>query len=155
MPAYFAFGHTDLLPDLQRLSGFRAVSELANIPPEARNPLLVGARGSVLFFLSPELGPIPDSGAAIASTGMKSTTGVNIDVYPLVIVGQHAMGTIALRGAGVAGRGAVKVSILDQPDKSDPTNERVYISAAWYDQALRLSEEWMVRVEVGVTANPT
>lgn len=154
-PAYFAFGHTDLMPDLERLSGFRSISELAGIPAEARNPMLVGARGSILFFLSPELVPFADAGAAIGTTGMKSTTGTNIDVYPLIIMGQHALGSIALRGSGVAGRGAVKTAILDQADKSDPTNERVYISAAWYDAALRLSEEWIQRIEVGVTADPT
>lgn len=153
-PAYFAFGHTDLMPDLRRLSGFRTVAEMSNIPSEARNPLLRGALGSVLFFLSPELGPFLAGGAAVSSTGMKSVGGTNIDVYPLIICGQHALGSIALRGSGVAGRGAVKINILDQPDKSDPSNERVYISAAWYDQAIRLSEEWMQRIEVGVTANP-
>lgn len=154
-PAYFAFGHTDLLPDLERLSGWQSVTEMAEIPSGARNPQLVGARGSILFFLSPELAPFADAGAAIGTTGMKSTSGTNIDVYPLIIFGQHALGSIALRGSGAAGRGAVKVSILDQPDKSDPTNERVYISAAWYDAALRLSEEWIQRIEVGVTADPT
>jgi N4-gp56 family major capsid protein len=153
-PAYFAFGHTDLMPDLRRLAGFRTVAEMANIPREAMNPLLRGALGSVLFFLSPELDPFLAGGAAVGSTGMKSAGGTSVDVYPLIIVGQHALGSIALRGSGPAGRGAVKVNILDQADKSDPTNERVYISAAWYDQALRLSEEWMQRVEVGVTANP-
>jgi len=154
-PAYFAFGHTDLMPDLRRLAGFRTVPEMSNIPSEARNPLLRGALGSVLFFLSPELEPFADAGAAIGTTGLKSTSGDNVDVYPLIIIGQHALGSIALRGSGPAGRGAVKVNILDQPDKSDPTNERVYISAAWYDQALRLSEEWIQRIEVGVTADPT
>jgi N4-gp56 family major capsid protein len=154
-PAYFAFGHTDLMPDLRRLSGFRTVSEMSNIPNGAKNPLLRGALGSVLFFLSPELGPFKDSGAAVGTTGLKSTTGTKVDVYPLIIMGQHALGSIALRGSGPAGRGAVKVRILDQADKSDPTNERVYIPAAWYDAALRLSEEWIQRIEVGVTADPS
>jgi N4-gp56 family major capsid protein len=153
-PAYFAFGHTDLMPDLRRLPGFRTVPEMANIPSEAKNPLLRGALGSVLFFLSPELEPFYGAGAAVGSTGMKSRDGDNVDVYPLLIVGQHALGSIALRGSGPAGRGAVKINILDQADKSDPTNERVYISAAWYDQAIRLSEEWLQRIEIGVTANP-
>lgn len=153
-PAYFAFGHTDLMPDLRRLPGFRTVPEMSNIPSEAKNPLLRGALGSVLFFLSPELEPFYGAGAEVGATGMKSRDGDNVDVYPLLVYGQHALGTIALRGQGVAGRGAVKINILDKPDKSDPTNERVYISAAWYDQALRLSEEWVQRIEVGVTANP-
>jgi N4-gp56 family major capsid protein len=154
-PAYFAFGHTDLMPDLRRLPGFRTVPEMANLPAEAKNPLLRGALGSVLFFLSPELEPFYGAGAAVGSTGMKSRDGTNVDVYPLLILGQHALGSIALRGSGVAGRGAVKINILDQPDKSDPSNERVYVSAAWYDAALRLSEEWIQRIEVGVTANPS
>lgn len=154
-PAFFAFGHTDLMPDLRRLSGFRTVAEMSNIPSEARNPLLRGALGSVLFFLSPELAPFADSGADVGSTGLKSTTGTKVDVYPLIIMGQHALGSIALRGSGIKGRGALDVNILDKPDKSDPSNERVYISAAWYDAALRLSEEWMQRIEVGVTANPS
>jgi N4-gp56 family major capsid protein len=154
-PAFFAFGHTDLLPDLRRLTNFVTVAEMANLPNGAKIALLRGAHNQVLFFLSPELEPFYGAGAAVGTTGMKSRDGDNVDVYPLIIMGQHALGSIALRGSGPAGRGAVKVGILDQADKSDPTNERVYISAAWYDAALRLSEEWMQRIEVGVTADPT
>ncbi len=104
--------------------------------------------------MSPELVPFEAAGAAVGSTGLKSVSGVNVDVYPFIITGQHSMASMMLRGDGANGFGAVKANVLDQPDKSDPSNERIYISLAWYDAFLRTAEEWMYRIETGVTDNP-
>lgn len=154
-PSYFAFGHTDMKYDFDVMPGFKHIEEMSGLPPEAKsNPNLYGAVGEVLVFLSPELVPFEAAGAAVGSTGMKSVGGVNIDVYPLAICGQHSMASMMLRGDGANGYGAMKINVLDEPDKSDPTNERIYIPAAWYDAHLRTAEEWMYRIEVGVTDNP-
>ena len=55
---------------------------------------------------------------------------------------------------GVAGYGNVDVYVLDKADKSDITNSRLVVSAAWYDCPMLVSYDWLVRIECGVTANP-
>ena len=46
------------------------------------------------------------------------------------------------------------VYVLDKADKSDITNSRLVVSAAWYDCPMLVSYDWLVRIECGVTANP-
>jgi N4-gp56 family major capsid protein len=154
-PSYFGFGHTDMKYDFDVMPGFKHLEELSGIPAEAKgNPNLYGAIGEVLVFLSPELVPFEAAGALVGSTGMKSVGGVSIDVYPFLVCAQHSMASMMLRGDGANGFGALNIKVLDQPDKSDPTGERIYIPAAWYDAHLRTAEEWLWRGEFGVTDNP-
>lgn len=153
-PAFFAFCHTDLQPDIRNMPGFVPAAQMSKIPAEARNPYLFGCVQNVLFFTTAELTAFADAGASVTGTGMKSTSGTSIDVYPVIICGQHALGSLRLRGSGVNGRGAMQINVLDEPTKDDPTNTRIRVAAAWYDAAVVLAQEWLYRIEVGATANP-
>jgi len=152
--AYYAFCHTDLEPDIRALPGFKTVAEY---PSGKGMNYEFGAVLNVRFFTSPEFVPFTNSGASsstLVATGTSGTSAGSADVYPIVIVAKHALTSVRLTGAGKNGVGNVKPTILDQADKSDPSNERVYISFAWYDLCMRTAEEWMYRIEVGATRNP-
>jgi N4-gp56 family major capsid protein len=153
-PAYFVFAHSDCETDIRSLPGFVAANTIARIDKAAKNSQLFGATQNMLFFTSPELTPFADAGASITGTGLKSTTGTNADVYPWLVMGKHAATSFMLMGDGPGGLGAFEPIILDKAEKSDPTNERIMIGGAWYDACLITAQEWMYRVETGVTANP-
>lgn len=152
--AYYAFTHCDMEPDLRALPGFKTVDQY---PSGKGLPYEFGAVQNVRFFTTPEFIPIANAGAAsttLKSTGTTGTSSGSADVYPLVIMAQHAMTSVRLKGKGAGGFGNVAAKVLDQADKSDPTNERIYIAFSWYDLCMRTAEEWMGRIEVGVTRNP-
>lgn len=152
-PAYFAFTNSALEPDLRALPGFKTVSEYPTGKGVSKYEF--GSVQNMRFLTSPEFDPYYGAGAAVGATGMLSRDGVNVDVYPIIIVAKHALTSVPLAGNGKMGFGNLDIKVLDQPDKSDPTNERIYIPASWYDLCLITAEEWIYLLEVGATANPT
>lgn len=145
---YICYYNTDLNADIRAIPGFRSRSELGGGQwPEGT----FGAVQNIVFVPNPEYPPLYGAGAA--GTSFKNTAGV-IDVYQMVICARGALTAIKLAGKGRGGFGNAKIKVLDEEDKSDPTNARVYISAAWYDLALVTSQEWLYRLEVAVTLNP-
>lgn len=153
-PAYFVFVHSDAETDIRSFPGFVAANTLNGLDKAAKNAQLFGATQNMLFFTSPELTPFTDAGASITGTGLKSTTGTSADVYPWIVMAKNAATSFMLMGDGPGGLGAFEPIVLDKPEKSDPTNERIMIGGAWYDACLITAQEWMYRVETGVTANP-
>jgi N4-gp56 family major capsid protein len=80
---------------------------------------------------------------------MRSTSGTNADVYPVVIVGKESYGTVPLKGVSAVEM-AVKNPKMGEP--GDPLGQRGHVAwKIWY-QAIRLNEQWMVRLEVAATA---
>ena len=152
-PGYFCFVHTNAQPDIRAVTGFRAKSEFGG-SLDAYPPGTFGAVQNIIFVTSPEALYFPDAGASVGSTGMLSTSGSKIDVYPYIIVAKHALTSVALAGNGKGGFGNTSIAVLDQADKSDPSNTRVQVSAAWYDLCMITAQEWMQRIECAVTANP-
>lgn len=84
---------------------------------------------------------------------MKSTGG-KVDVYQSFLCAKDALTSIALEGAEEEGFGNAEIEVLDQADKSDPTNARVLVSAAWFDLGMLTSFDWGVQYQTGATANP-
>lgn len=151
----YAYAHTDLEPDIRNLPGFRTVAEY---PSGTGLPYEFGACQNVRFFTSPEFVPFANGGAAsttLISTGTSGITSGAADVYPIFITATHALTSVALGGGGAKGYGNAKANILDGADKSDPTNERIYIAFDWYDLCLITAQEWCARIEVGATRNPS
>lgn len=152
-PSYVLFGHTDLLDDFRNLPGWKEAVEVGGLKVATIH--WHGSVQNLVVVLSPHFRPIVDAGAAIGSTGMRSTSGTLIDVYPILIVSKDALGRMSLKGSGKGGFGGLKINVLDGPDKSDPNNKRVYVGARWYDKPLILRQAGVYRIEVGATANPT
>lgn len=150
-PAYISLSHTDTRADIRKIPGFIPAPQVGGLKDYI--PQLFGYVDDVCFITSPEFEPFLGAGAAVGATGMKSVGGVNIDVYPYLIFGKEALGKCSLRGED-RGLGAVKMTVLDGPDKSDPTNQRRLVAMRWWDAPLILNNNWLFRLECGVTDNP-
>lgn len=150
-PCYLAFCSTDLEPDLRNMAGFTVTANTSGAKFKGE----FGVCQNVRFITNADYIPFADSGAAIGSDGFRSTSGTLNDVYPIIIVAKGALSCVDLMGASSTGLGNGKVTILDKPDKSDPTGERVLLTASWYDLALVTGNSYMRRIEVACTANPT
>lgn len=153
--AFYMFCHTDAEPDLRALPGFKTVSEY---PSGKGMKYEFGAIQNVRIFTNPDFVPFANGGAAsttLIATGASSISSATCDVYPFVLVAKHALTSINLQGGGKSGFGNAKAKILDQADKSDPSNERIYISFDWYDLCIITAQEWITRFECGVTRNPS
>lgn len=142
-PAFVAFGHSNLEPDLRALPEFVVREKYANM--QMLSDYEIGKFQDIRFILSPQLTPF--WGAGGSPTGVLSRDGVAADVYPIVIVGQDAFGVVPLRGMDSA-------SITIQNPKAtyeDPLAQRGFASWKMWYVAVRLNEEWMVRVEVAAS----
>lgn len=143
--AYLVFAHTDAESDIRDLPGFKHTSEYGSRKPVSQYE--IGSCENYRFILSPELAPHANAGAAIGSTGLSSTGGVNIDVYPFVVTGEDAWGQLALRGVNSIDPTYIPPG---QKDKSDPLGQRGYVGASFYMACTPLNEGWMAVVEAGV-----
>lgn len=152
-PAFLSLSHTDTQNTIRNFPGFVPAPKVGGIKDYM--PQLFGYVDNVAFITSQEFVPTLAGGAVIGSTGMKSAAGVNIDVYHYVIFGADALGKCSLRGKeSAAGKGAVELNVLDKADKSDPTNQRRLVACRWWDAPLILNDNWVYRIEGGVTDNP-
>lgn len=144
--AYLVFCHTNCEPDIRDLPKFTPASEYGSRQVAHENEL--GSCENFRFITSPELASIPDSGAAIGTTGLYTTTGSNIDVYPIIVTGQDAWCQL-----GVKNSKAMDLIWLPpgSKDKSDPGGQRGYCGAKFYFQSAVLNNGWMAVGEVGTT----
>lgn len=143
--AFVAFCHTDCAADIRGLNGFIPSAEYGQ--RKLIHPNELGSVEDVRFICSADLEPIADVGGTKGA--MKSTTGTDADVYPIIVVGQDAYGAVALKGMHSITPTIVQV---DKADKADPLAQRGYVGWKTYFAAMRLNETWMVRYEVAVTA---
>ena len=143
---YLVFCHTDLEADIRTLTGFTPVAEYGTRKPI--NEHEIGSVENFRFILSPELVSIPDAGAAKGTTGLYSTGGDNVDVYPVIVAAEDAWGQVALRGSD-----SIDVTYIapGQKDKNDPLGQRGYIGAKTWFTAKILNDGWMAVAEVGAS----
>jgi len=145
--AYLVFTHTDVEADIRDLPGFKHVSEYGQ--RKVIHEQEIGSCENFRFILSPELAPIPDSGAAIGATGLYSTTGTLIDVYPIIVTGEDAWGQVALRGMDSVDPTWIPPG---EKTKDDPLGQRGYVGAKMYMSAVRLNEGTMAVLEAGISS---
>lgn len=144
--AYLVFAHTDCEADIRDLPGFKHVSEYGQ--RKVMHEQEIGSCENFRFVLSPELAGTADSGASVTGTGLNSTTGTSIDIYPMIICGEDAWGQIALRGMNSFDPTYIPTG---QKDKNDPLGQRGYIGAKFYHNAVVLNQGWMAVGWVGVS----
>ena len=87
-----------------------------------------------------------DAGAAVGATGLSSTTGTSLDVYPFIVMAEDAFSQIAVRGLD-----AVSPTFLPpgNRDKSDPHGQRGYAGAIWWKAAMIENNGWCAVGNVG------
>ena len=146
---WIAVSHTDLKHDIRNVPGFIPVAAYAN--RRLVHPREFGSVEEIRFVTSPDLAPWADGGGAYAGSGtdMVTTSGTSADVYPILVFGKEAYGTVPLRGYG-----AVEPSIISAglKTKDDPLGQRGYAGwKTWYVPKI-LNESWMARLEGAATA---
>jgi N4-gp56 family major capsid protein len=142
-PGYTVFCHTDLEPDIRDLPNFIAAQSYASGNPMENE---LGAVERFRFITSPDLPSIQDGGAVIGATGLSSTTGTSIDVYPIIVTAQDAWSQLAVRGIGSI---TPKLISPSEVSKSDPLGQRGYAGAIWYKAVLLENQGWMAVGFVG------
>lgn len=140
---YTVYAHTDLEPDISDIPGFVPVEKYASGTPM---PNEIGKVGRFRFITSPDLPSTQDGGAAIGATGLYTTTGTSIDVYPFIVTAQDAWSQIAVRGLN-----ALDPTFLPpgQKSKSDPHGQRGYAGTIWWKAVLIENHGWMAVGNVG------
>ena len=140
---YTVYCHTDLEPDIRDLPNFTPVEKYASGKPM---PNEIGKCERFRFITSPDLPALQDAGAVIGATGLYSTTGVNIDVYPFIVAAQDAWGQIAVRG-----KDALNPTFLPpgEKSKSDPHGQRGYAGTIWWKAVMIENQGWMAVGFVG------
>jgi len=150
--AYLVFIHTDAQNDVENLPGYTPVVEYGQQKPVHERE--IGAAGQFRFVTSPYFRPfLLAGGNAAAGTVLANgaaCTGANAsDVYPLLVVAKEAWGQVALKGMD-----AIDPVYLPAKLKThaNPLGQFGYVGAQFWKNAVRLNENWMVRLEVAVSA---
>lgn len=148
-PAYLVFIHTDLEADVRNLAGFTPVVEYGT--QKAVHEREIGAVEQFRFVTSPYFRPFLAAGGTVTAGAFLSNSGVSgttADVYPMMVVAQEAWGQVALKGMG-----AINPIYLPakQITHANPMGQFGYVGANFYKNAVRLNENWMVRVEVAAS----
>jgi len=140
---FFVYCHTDLEPDIRDLPGFTPTEKYASGTPM---PNEVGKCERFRFITHPDLPSFQDAGAAVGALNLYSTTGVNIDVYPMIICAQDAWSQIAVRG-----KDSLAPTYLPpgQISKSDPFGQRGYAGTIWWKAVMIENNGWMAIANVG------
>ena len=141
---WFVYCHTDCEPDINDLPNFTPVEKYAT---GTAMPNEVGKCERFRFITHPDLPSYQDAGAAIGATGLSSTTGTNIDVYPLIVCGQDAWSQIAVRG-----KESLKPTYLPPgvESKEDPFGQRGYAGTIWWKAVMIENNGWMAVANVGL-----
>lgn len=152
---YVAICHTDMIASIRAIPGFVPTADYGSrkvICPEE-----VGSVEDIRFVSSPLFNPWADAGGAKGSgaTEAVSTTGTNADVYPVLVMGQHAFGHIALKGSKESG-GAIKPMVRNpgSPSHGDELGQNGSVAWKTYYTCKILNDLWMVRIEASALANP-
>jgi N4-gp56 family major capsid protein len=149
-PGYLVFIHTDMEADFRNLSGFVPVARYGSQKPVHERE--VGSVERFRIVTSPYFKPFLVAGGSITSGTFLSaggTSGTTADVYPCMVVAQEAWGQVALKGMN-----AIQPIYLPakQITHANPMGQFGYVGANFYKNAVRLNENWMVRVEAACSA---
>lgn len=141
---YLVYCHTDFEPDIRDLVGFVPAEKYATGTPM---PNEIGKCERFRFITSPEFPALQDAGAAIGATGLYSTTGTNIDVYPFIVTAADAWSQIAVRGKESLDPTYLKPG---EKSKSDPHGQRGYAGTIWWKAVMIENNGWLAVGNCGV-----
>jgi len=150
-PGFVAMCHTDLIPDMENIRGFKKVVEYGS--PGSGLDSEVGEAGQVRFFCTRNFTPWLQAGAATTAylTNTAAGTG-NCDVYPILVVAKDAYAVVRLTG-----RKSVDLKVRQPngiPDSIDPTASKGSVAGKIWYTAARTCEEGICRIEVACTSTP-
>lgn len=149
-PGYLVFIHTDMEADFRNLTNFTPVARYGQQKPVHERE--IGSVERFRVITSPYFKPFLAAGGTITAGTFLSnggTVGTTADVYPIMVVAQEAWGQVALKGMG-----AIQPIYLPakQITHANPMGQFGYVGANFYKNAVRLNENWMVRIEAACSA---
>lgn len=145
--SYVAFAHINLEQDIRLITGFLPVEKYAN-PNERLSEFEIGKVEEVRIIMTPHLEAFFGAGSTTLAGVLNN--GTNVDVYPIVIIGQEAYGVTPLSGMD-----SVQIAVKNPKmggDSVDPLGQRGYVAWKMWYAAVRLNEQWMVRIESAASA---
>lgn len=145
--AYIGLLHPDLETDVRSMTGFIQTKQYGTVTPWENE---IGAVEQVRYLQSTIFAPFPDAGGAFAGSGvnMRTTSGTNADVYPVLYLGRDAYGIVPLKGKD----SLVPMVVNPKPAAGDPLGQRGTIGWKAMTTAVILNDAWMARLEVAATA---
>ena len=145
--AFIGLVHPDLDTDIRKMSGFIPTKQYGSVTPWENE---IGAVERVRYLSSTVFAPFADIGGAKAGSGvtMRSTTGTNADVYPILYVARDAYGIVPLKGKD----SLTPMVVNPKPAAGDPLAQRGTVGWKAYQAAVILNDAWMARAEVAATA---
>ncbi len=146
-PGFLVFAHTDAIADIRNIAGFVPVEEYGQFKPAHERE--VGKIEDFRIISSPYFRPFAASGSATLNGMLNSGAGPNVDVYPVLVVAEDAWGQVALKGQGAARPTYLPPS---QKNHANPMGLFGYVGVDFWKAAVRLNENWMLRLEVGATS---
>lgn len=142
---YVAVVHPDLETDIRDMVGFKPVSDYGphSTPWEGE----IGSVEQVRYISTTVAKPFQDAGAAVGGSGMRSTSGANVDVYPVLYFGRDAFGIVPLKGHS----SMTPMVVNPKPAAGDPLGQRGTVGWKLWTATVILQEAFMVRLEVAAT----
>ena len=142
--AYMAVCHPDLETDIRSMAGFIPVASYGThtTPFEGE----IGSVEQIRYLTSTVMTPFPDAGATGASVNVtiRSTSGTNADVYPILYFGRDAYGIVPLKGKSAM----TPMVVNPKPAAGDPLAQRGTVGWKLYTAQVILQDLWMARLEV-------
>ena len=144
--SYIAICHPDLRQDIQALPNFVAVEKYSD-QGDAIEGEIGGVEG-VRFITTTQATPFKSAGDTTgAGVGAVSTDGTNNDVYPVLIIGEDAIGCATLGGMDSL-RSKV---VMPKPGPGDPLGQRGTVAWDTFYSCIILQDLNMYRLEVACT----
>jgi N4-gp56 family major capsid protein len=142
--AYMAVCHPDLESDLRNIDGFKPVADYGphTTPFEGE----IGSIEQVRYLCSTVIAPWADAGGAKGA--MRSTSGTNADVYPILYFARDAFGIVPLKGKS----SMTPMVVNPKPAPGDPLAQRGTVGWKLWTTTVILQEAFMARLECAATA---
>ena len=143
--SYIGICHPDLRQDIQQLPGFVEASKYSDQGDAIEGE--IGAVEGIRFITTTQATPFKDAGDTNGVANCVSTSGVNCDVYPVIILGQDAIGCATLGGMDSL-RSKV---VMPKPGPGDPLGQTGTVAWDTFYSCIILQDLWMYRLEVACT----
>ena len=145
-PSFITISHTDCRDDIEGLSGFKSVEEYASQKDVMEEE--IGSTKNYRHLITTNGRMWEAGGIAVGATGLKANDSTNVDVYATLVFAKNAYGIIPLQKKSIANI----VKKMGSSGTEDPLNQRSTSGWKAATVAKILNDDFMVRIEHGVTA---
>jgi N4-gp56 family major capsid protein len=141
--AFIGLHHPDLDSDIRNMTGYINPKQYGTVTPFENE---TGSVEMVRYLNSTIFVPFADAGGTKGA--MRSTSGVNADVYPVLYLARDAYGIVPLKGASAL----TPMVVNPKPVAGDPLGQRGTVGWKCMTACVILNDAWMARLEVAATA---